>query len=128
MRTINDIYNTRLMAEAEEADNQGLTKIAENLTRQLEVVSVREHNQPYTYSSDSFEQDVQDALWNIVLRTADFHGTFIPAKVGQNVVDYFSEQIVDSIRKSASINGVRGAHEPNLPGEVNSSCIIDIDE
>jgi hypothetical protein len=128
MRTINDIYSTRLVAEAEEADNQGLTKIAENLTRQLETVNVRSHKQPYTYSSNSFEQDIQDALWSVVLRTADFHGTFIPAKVGQKVVDYFSEQIVDNIRKSASINGTRGFYEPNLPGEVNSSCIIDIDE
>jgi hypothetical protein len=128
MRTINEIYNMRLMAEAEEADNQGLTKIAENLTRQLESISVRDSNQPYTYSSDSFEQDVQDSLWNIVLRTADFHGSFIPAKVGQNIVDYFSEQIIHSIRKSASINVVRGGYEPNLPGEVNNSCIIDVEE
>jgi hypothetical protein len=128
MKTINEVYNARLMAEAEEADNRGLTKIAENLTRQLERTGVRSNKEPYVYSSKSFEQDVQDSLWQVILRTADFHGTFVPSKKGQDIVDYFSKQMIDSIRKSASINNVRGAYESKLPGESDNSCVISIEE
>lgn len=127
-RTINEIYRDRLIAEADEADNMRMTKLAENITRQIEKHPIREANESYTYSAKDFEQDVQDALWNVVIRTADFHGSFISAERAQSIVDHFGQEIVDDIRKVASIPTSVGAYEPSLPGEVRKASIIEVEE
>lgn len=127
-RTINEIYRDRLVAEADEADNMRMTKLAENITRQIERHPVREANASYTYPSKDFEQDVQDSLWDIVIRAADFHGVFINSEKAQSIVDHFSQEIVDDIRKVASISTPIGSYEPVLPGEVRKTSIIEVEE
>lgn len=128
MSTISEIYRDRLVAEADEADAIGLTKIAENLTRQIESNPVRSKNSSYTYSSEEFEQDIQDSLWNVVVRTADFHGAFVDSAKAQDLVDHFSREIVSNIRNVAKISNVIGAHEPKLPGENPTSDILEVGE
>ena len=127
-RTINEIYRDRLVAEADEADNMRLTKLAENITRQVERQPIRGASESYTYPSDAFEQDVQDALWDVVVRTADFHGSFISSQRAQEIVDHFSQEMVDSIRKAAKITSPVGAYEPRLPGEELASAVIEVEE
>lgn len=128
MRTISEIYRDRLVAEADEADAIGLTKIAENLTRQIESNQVRSKNSSYTYSAEEFEQDIQDALWNVVVRTADFHGAFVDATKAQDLVDHFSREIISNIRSVAKISSVVGGHEPKLPGEKQTSDVLEVGE
>ena len=128
MRTISEIYRDRLVAEADEADAIGLTKIAENLTRQIEASPVRSKNSSYTYSSEEFEQDLQDALWNVVIRTADFHGAFVDTAKAQDLVDHFSREITSSIRSVAKISSVVGAYEPKLPGEKQTFDMLEVEE
>jgi len=128
MKTITELHRDRLVAEAEEADKTGLTKIAENITRQVEKVSVRPTDTSYTYTINAFEQDVNDSLWDVVTRTSDFHGAFLDSKKAQEIVDYFSAALVTSIRKSAGIHSPIGAYEPAVPGEDGQPIILDVDE
>jgi hypothetical protein len=128
MKTITEIYRDRLVAEAEEADCIGLTKIAENITRQIEKASIRSNDEPYTYAGDDFHQDVQDSLWNVVIRTSDFHGAFLKSKEAQEIVDYYTESIVKSIRQAGNIATNVGSYEPPVPGESGSVAVIDIEE
>lgn len=127
-RTINEIYRDRLVAEADEADNMRLTKLAENITRQIERQPVREANESYTYPVEAFEQDVQDALWDVVVRTADFHGSFISSQTAQEIVEHFSQEMINNIRKAAKITSPVGAYEPRLPGEELASAVIEVEE
>lgn len=128
MRTITSTYRDRLVAEADEADNLRLTKLAENITRQIEKTPVREKDAGYTYPAEAFKQDVQDALWNVIVRTADFHGVYISSSTAQDIVDYFGEEIVSNIRKAAGISSVIGSYEPKLPGESSEAVMLDIEE
>ena len=128
MRTINETYRDRLIAEADEADNLRLTKLAENITRQIESNPIRKSNEPYTYPNNAFEQDVQDAIWKVVVRTADFHGAYVNSQKAQEIVDYYSEEIVNNIRKTAKISTPIGAYEPKLMGESNEISVIEIEE
>ena len=116
MRTITTTYFDRLVAEAEEADSLKLTKLAENITRVIETTPVREKTAEYIYPIESFQKDVQEAIWNIIVRTADFHNTFIPSNKAQDIVDHYCSEIVDDIRKAAGLGDI-GHYEPKLPGE-----------
>lgn len=127
MRTINEIHRDRLVAEAEEAETRGMVKIAENLTRQIEKSEVRDNNENYTYGSDDFEIDVQEALWDAVVRTADFHGSFVDSEKAQKIVEHYADMIISDIRKIARLKET-GAYEPTLPGEQRQVEVISIEE
>lgn len=127
MKTINSIHFETLVAEASEADELGLTKIAENITRQIENVDVRDISEKYSYNTNEFKQDIQDSLWSIVIRTADFHKAKLDSKKAQDIVDYYSAKIVDELRKTANIKNV-GAYESLLPGEKREEVTLEIEE
>jgi len=127
MRTISELQRDRMVAEAEEADTIGLVKVAEQLTRQVEKVAIRKNYEGYTYSSEDFENDIQEAIWGAVVRTADFHGAYVDSKKAQKIVEHYAEQIVSDIRKSARL-GDSGAYEPKLPGESRRVQVLSVDE
>ena len=128
MRTINTIHRDRLVAEAEEADTVGLNKIAEHLTRQVEKTGVRDNVESYTYAHKDFDDDVQELLWGVVVRTADFHDAHIDSEKAQKLVEKYAEFIVSDLRKVAKIPTSVGAFEPNVPGETREHNVIEIDE
>lgn len=128
MRTITELHRDRLLAEAEEADTEGLTKVAENLTRQIERAPIRANGVGYTYSNEDFEQDVQDNLWSIIVRTADFHGASIDSKKAQELVDFYAEELISVIKKAGRITSPIGAHEPSVPGENRQVLVIEVEE
>jgi hypothetical protein len=116
-----------MVAEANEADTIGLVKVAEQLTRQVEKSAVRATHEGYTYSGEDFENDVQEAIWGAVIRTADFHNAYVDSKRAQKIVEHYAEQIVSDIRKAARL-GQNGAYEPLLPGESRRTELLSIDE
>lgn len=116
-----------LAAEADEADTIGLTKIAENITRQLEKTASRDSESGYIYTREDFSQDIQDNLWSVVIRTADFHGTHFDSKKAQQLVDFYSDKIVDELRAIANLSPA-GAFEPALPGEKRETVALDLED
>lgn len=117
MKTINTILRDRILAEAEEAEIQGLVKIASSLTDQLELNKVRDVSENYKYSSSEFEKDVQNSLWNIIIRTADFHNASFKSDEAQEIVDFYSKEILKEIRSSMRIPHKVGSYEEPVPGE-----------
>jgi len=127
MRTISKNQYERMIVQAEEADSLGLTKISENLTKQIEKNSIREDVESYTYASEDYMKDVEENLWNIIVRTADFHGVSINAENSQKLVEYFSEKISESIRKELKVKTSIGSYEPKLPGEDGNFTLLEIE-
>ena len=127
MRTINTVLRDRILAEAEEAETQGLTKIASVLTDQLEINPVRDSEESYTYSSEDFERDVEASLWNVIVRTADFHGTAFSSEKAQEIVEFYSKEILKDVRASLHAEHGVGAYEKSLPGQVRESVILEVD-
>lgn len=128
MRTITELHRDRLIAEADEADTEGLAKVAENLTRQIERTSVRANEAGYTYANEDFAQDVQDNLWSVIIRTADFHGATIDSKKAQELVDFYSDELVSVIKGAGKITSKIGAYEPPVPGETRQVPVIEVEE
>lgn len=128
MRSINNILRDRLYSEAEEADNSGLVKIAENITKQLEDVSVRSNDSAYSYENEDFQQDVQDLLWKVILRASDFYDKHLDSEKSQDIVDFYADKIVKNFLSSAGIDHGVGAYESRTPGENGERIELNVEE
>ena len=125
MRTISKNLKKRLVAEAAEADFQGLGKVAAALNHQAENNPLREDLEEYVYSNKDLRKDVENLLWSAVVRAQDYYGKTADAKAIGSIVEAATDDLLTSIR--SKIGGdVIGPHEPLVPGE--ERLIVEIDE
>jgi c-di-AMP phosphodiesterase-like protein len=117
-----------MVAEAEEADTIGLVKVAEHLTRQIEKTAIRENDSSYTYDSEDFEEDIQELVWDAVVRTADFHDVHIDSKNAQKLVEAYTQLLLTDLRKLARVPSEIGAYETSIPGEVRQTEVLAVEE
>lgn len=125
MRTISKNLKRRLMAQAEEANFQGLEKVAIKLHHQAKNNPTRDDLEEYVYSSNDLQGDVENLLWSAVVRTQDYFGKTADAKEVGEIVEAFADELISSIRKKIG-GDVIGPHEPLVPGE--QRMIVEIDE
>jgi hypothetical protein len=119
MRTINKSLALRLSLIRKEAETQGLVKTAEALDKILNSSSVRKDDTNYTYSSAEYAEDVRNALWQLIVRTADFCGSGIDVDAANNFIASVSEQLTSDMKDIVGAKDkVIGKYEPVLPGEV----------
>jgi hypothetical protein len=131
MRTITENLFNRLLAQAQEAELQGLSKIAEGLTDQIEKNShlVRKDDSFYLYNEEEFRNDLNSQLWNIIIRAADFYGVGkFDAVVTQELIDKTAQILVEDFCNTVGINHGVGAYEENVPGELIGRVDIEITE
>lgn len=128
MRTINTILRDRLVAQAEEADVQGLYKVAEHITSKIEKTSIRDSKASYTYSSMDFKNDVESILWDTVVRFADFHNISLDASVAQDIVEKTAEELIKELQVKSGVEHGVGAFEPTVPGENRKTVILDVED
>lgn len=118
MRTIKQNLFNRLVAQAEEAEVQGLTKVAMSLTDQLESVELRPDRAAYVYENEAYQKDIEQNIWKNVIRTADFHNKNINnAEEMQELVERLAEEMIAAVRtKLGCMHGV-GAYETPVAGQ-----------
>lgn len=117
-----------LAKQAEEADLQGKTKIAETLTTQItkNAHNIRHSDKMYIYSSENFQHDIESSLWDIVIRASDFYDTNFDAEDVQKIVDIYSSELITEFKNK--FGKAYGAHEPIVPGEQSERATIEITE
>lgn len=125
MRTISNTLKKRLIAQAEEANFQGLEKVARGLAHQVKNASIRQDDEEYIYSNAELKNDVENLLWNAVVRTEDYFGKTADAKEANLIVEALADELITSIRKKIG-GDVIGPHEPLVPGE--QRMIVEIEE
>ena len=124
--TIAEHVRNRLVAQAEEAEIQGLTKVAEHLTNQIEKNDVRPTESFYSYAEHELESDVEAALWDAAIRVVDFHDRPFNAVDIYEEVSRIAKELVTNLRtKIGAIDGV-GAFEPDLLGEEKGHVSIEL--
>lgn len=128
MRTITENQFNRLIVQAEEAEKQKITKIASNLTKQIEKASVRPDDASYLYAESSLKEDVESCLWDAALRIADFHNTTVDAVEIQGVIEAYSQHLIREIQVKANCEHGIGAYEPTVPGEERETVALEIEE
>lgn len=119
MRTVKNTLLYRLAAQAKEADIQGFDKISEVLTAQItkNAGSVRENEALYVYSGEEFQKDIEEKIWDIVVRASDFYDISIDAKEIQPMVEKYAEELTHDICAKFAIKHGVGVYEPGVPGE-----------
>lgn len=128
MRTITETLHKRLVAQSEEAKIQGLTKTASHIDEKIATTKVRKNESIYVYSNEDFQKDVESALWDAVLRVADFHNTTFDANEVQNIIDKYSQELVSDLRVLANVEHGVGAFEPTIPGETKAQVILSLED
>jgi hypothetical protein len=125
MRTISKNLKRRLLAQAEEANFQGLEKVAIKLSHQANNNPTRHDFEEYVYSHNELQNDVENLLWSAAVRTQDYYGKTASAEEVGKLIEAFADELISSIR--TKIGGdVIGPHEPLVPGE--QRMIVEIDE
>lgn len=125
MRTISKNLKKRLLAQAEEANFQGLEKVAIKLSHQAKSNPTRNDLEEYIYSHNELQSDVENLLWSAAVRTQDYYGKTANADEVGELIEAFADELISSIR--TKIGGdVIGPHEPIVPGE--QRMIVEIDE
>lgn len=114
MSSIHKVLKNRLEAEAQEADQIGLVKIASNIKESLNEEAVRDSDN-YVYAYEDLEKDIQKSLWKMAIRASDYHNKHVRAEDVQSLIEYYSEDFLKSFRKLAKVNDV-GEYEPEIPG------------
>lgn len=123
MRTISKNLKKRLIAQAEEANFQGLEKVAVKLVHQAKTNPIRQDTEEYIYSSAELRHDVENLIWSAIVRAEDYFGKTADAKDIGLVVEALAEELITSVR--TKIGGdVIGPHEPLVPGEKRMSVEI----
>lgn len=130
MRTIKKNFFNRLVAQAEEAEIQGLNKVAEALTTQISknASNIRQDKAIYHYAELEFVKDIQEKLWDNIIRTADFYNVHIDALEMQEIVDRYAADMVNEVRNKLGVNHGIGAYEEPVPGEEFQQIKIEISD
>lgn len=131
MRTITENLLLRLAAQAQEAELQGFSKVAESLTDQVEKYGsqVRADDAFYSYSQDEFKKDINNKLWDTIVRIADFYGiSRFEAQGIQDLIEKVSDDMITDICNKSGVSHQVGAYEEKVPGENFERAIIEVDE
>lgn len=125
MRTISNTLKKRLLAQADEANFNGLEKVASKLIHQAKNNPVRKDFEEYVYSHKDLQNDVENLLWSAATRTQDYFGKTANAEEIGEIIESLSEELISSVRKKIG-GAVIGPHEPLVPGE--QRMLVEIDE
>ena len=128
MRTIKKNLFERLNLQAEEAEVQGLEKVAQSLTDQIEEQSkaIRKDDEFYSYSKPELDKDLQCKLWSAAVRILDFYNVkHFDATQVQELVEKAASGLVTGLCKQAGINHGVGAYEKPVYGEEVSAIEVE---
>jgi len=128
MRTITKRFALRLEAQANEAKVQGLNKVAEHISDIINTSQTRDSGSSYTYAKEDFKKDIERSVWQGVVRAADFFNCNIDAIDIQDVVSKIAKSLADEVRIKGGVKHGVGAYEPNVPGEVRETVILEIED
>lgn len=116
MTKLNPIVYRKLVAQAEEAKEQGLTKLAENI---MEAVGTEPAKEAEEYSYDQLQGDVKQQLWKAAAHVVRYYGldSANAVKLDNNILILASE-VMEEIEHTLGVGSmVKGPLEPKLPGE-----------
>lgn len=130
MRTIKKTLFYRLIAQAEESDLQGLTKVSEALTTQItkNASNIRDVSEPYIYTKHEFQREIEDKFWDIIVRASDFYDVNLDAQEMQPLVEKYAEDLNKDIQTKFAVKHGVGAYEPTVPGELQDKILIEVFE
>jgi len=116
MRKINPIIYQKLLLQAEEAREQGLTKLADRI---MNVINSEDKDLAEEYSYSQLKEDFHRDLWKLAKRHIVFYDLeSVDVLKLDKVIVALAAKTIDELEVELEVDSiVKGAHEPKLFGE-----------
>lgn len=116
MTKLNSTIYRKLMAQAEEAKEQGLVKLANSI---IDAIGEAPEEELTEYSYGQFQDDVHKDLWKLATRLMVYYDveSADASKIDKTLLSWASK-ITDDLEASLEINpSLIGPLDPKVPGE-----------
>jgi len=116
MKKLNIVIYNKLLAQAEEAKAQGLTKLASGI---LEAIGSHPNEEESEYSYKQLQDDVHRDLWKVASRLLHYYDvqSLDAEKIDAEILVWASK-LVDGLEETIGVDEVLvGALEPKVPGQ-----------
>lgn len=115
---MNEILYERLKLIAEEAQEQGMTKLAEAIEESLP------QEKKSSYSYEELQDDVHKDLWKIASKLMVYYDLQMiqPENLDRSLISWAS-RLIDDIEKTLEVNALNNPLEEKVAGEVTKSDI-----
>jgi hypothetical protein len=116
MTKLNSVIYNKLLLQAEEAEYQGMTKLASNISN---AIGDSFEDEVSTYSYRELTDDVQKELWKVACKIIKYYGIeSVDAEKTNELITVLADKLTDELEVSFGVdNVVRGPLETNVPGE-----------
>lgn len=115
MKKVNKVIYNKLLAQAEEAKETGMTKLASNI---LEAIGSYPEDEVQEYSSDELESDINKDLWKTATNLIKYYEVeSVDVEKLNAVLESFAEKLVDELKTTLDIENDLGPNEPKVFGE-----------
>lgn len=116
MSKLNVVVYRRLLACAEEAKEQGMIKLADNIK---EAIGSEPETEDVTYSYSQMESDVHRQLWKAAASMMKYWGVdFVDVQKLDNSILVWASELIDEVEHSLNVDTTsKGPLEPKVPGQ-----------
>ncbi len=112
---LNEIIYNKLLLQAEEAQHQGLTKLASGI---LQAVGPYPAEEPENYAYSDLNKNIYDQLWKVTSQIIAYHDIkSVQAEQLDQVLNVFAEKLINELEFCLGVEGQVGPLEPKLPGQ-----------
>lgn len=116
MTKINPDLYRKLLAQAEEAEHQGMTKLASDVK---ETIGNEPDANIKEYSYTQMEHDIHRHLWKVATHVMKYYNVSnADIQKLDNGILLWASELIGELEENLEVNSkVKGPFEPKLPGE-----------
>lgn len=116
VKKLNSVIYNKLLAQAEEAKTQGLTKLASGI---LEAIGSHPNDERSEYTYKQLRDDVHKDLWKVATRLLHYYDVnSLDAEKLDAEILVWAAKMVDGLEDSLGVDSVLvGPLEPKVPGQ-----------
>lgn len=114
---MNSIIYNKLLLQANEAQHQGLTKLAEAITESINDEPIVDN---VTYSYNQLKNDVYKDLWKVATKLIRYYNmSSVDTMKLHSDIETYAEKILDDLEITLDVDHViKDTTEPKMPGEM----------
>jgi len=111
--TLDTVIYNKLLLQAEEANDQNLTKLANGILAALES-----KDDKIEYSCCELNNDIYFGLWKLAANFIKYYDlNSVDAQKLNEIIEINAEKFVNDLEKSLDMELKFGANEPKVPGQ-----------
>lgn len=116
MKKLNSIVYNKLLVQASEAKEQGITKLADNI---YNAVGSHAEEDKSEYSYGQLNEDIHKEMWKLATNVINYYGLeSVSCEKLDEVLESLANKFVSELEKSLNVDGIIvGPNEQPVPGE-----------